>query len=116
MTEGTNAYISAKVDKTVDLGTHMMFIGEVTEMKTLSDVPSATYCYYQEHIKPKPQPSSDVQNGHTVWRCKVCGYEYVGDELPDGFVCPSASIRHLILRKLRLPTVWPTSPQISIRN
>lgn len=88
VTEGTNAYISAKVDKTVDLGTHMMFIGEVTEMKTLSDVPSATYCYYQEHIKPKPQPSSDVQNGHTVWRCKVCGYEYVGDELPDGFVCP----------------------------
>jgi len=88
VTDGTNAYISAKVDKTVDLGTHMMFIGEVTEMKTLSDVPSATYCYYQEHIKPKPQPSSDVQNGHTVWRCKVCGYEYVGDELPDGFVCP----------------------------
>ena len=88
VTEGTNAYISAKVDKTVNLGTHMMFIGEVTEMKTLSDVPSATYCYYQEHIKPKPQPSSDVQNGHTVWRCKVCGYEYVGDELPDGFVCP----------------------------
>ena len=88
VTEGTNAYISAKVDKTVNLGTHMMFIGEVTEMKTLSDVPSATYCYYQEHIKPKPQPSSDVRNGHTVWRCKVCGYEYVGDELPDGFVCP----------------------------
>ena len=24
----------------------------------------------------------------TVWRCSVCGYEHVGDELPDNFKCP----------------------------
>ena len=24
----------------------------------------------------------------TVWRCSVCGYEYVGETLPDDFTCP----------------------------
>ena len=88
VTEGTNACISAKVADTVDLGTHMMFIGEVTGMESLSDVPSATYTFYLEHIKPKPQVPSESRNGHTVWRCKVCGYEYVGDELPEDYICP----------------------------
>lgn len=88
ITEGTNAYISVKVKSTVDLGTHIMFIGEVTAMESFSDVPSATYSYYQQYIKPKPAPSKASQQGHTVWRCKVCGYEYVGDELPADFVCP----------------------------
>ncbi len=88
ITEGTNAYISVRVTQTVDLGTHMMFIGNVSEMQTLSDVPSATYTYYLEHIKPKPQPIGKTADGHTVWRCRICGYEYVGDELPDDFVCP----------------------------
>lgn len=87
ITEGTNAFISAKVSQQVDLGTHIMFIAEVTEMETLSPVASATYSYYQEHIKPRPQQAAS-QSGHTVWRCKVCGYEYVGDELPDDFTCP----------------------------
>ena len=88
ITEGTNAYISVRVTKTVDLGSHMMFIGDVTEMQTLSDVPSATYSYYLEHIKPKPQAVGKTADGHTVWRCRICGYEYVGDELPADFVCP----------------------------
>ncbi len=68
ITEGTNAYISVKVSQTVDLGTHLMFIGEVTDMDTISDVPSATYSYYQEHIKPKPQPISKEEAGHIVCR------------------------------------------------
>lgn len=25
----------------------------------------------------------------TVWRCNVCGYEYVGEELPEDFTCPT---------------------------
>lgn len=88
ITSGTNAYISAKVSQTIDLGTHLMFIGEVTGMETLNAVASATYNYYQEHIKPKPQPVAASEAGHTVWRCKVCGYEYIGDELPADFICP----------------------------
>lgn len=88
ITEGTNAFISARVSQQIDLGTHIMFIAEVTEMETLSSAPSATYSYYQDHIKPKPRQSATANDGHTVWRCKVCGYEYAGDELPADFVCP----------------------------
>lgn len=88
ITEGTNAYISVTVDKTVDLGSHTMFIGEITDMAVLSDTPSTTYEYYQNHIKPKPQAVGKTNEGQTVWRCRICGYEYVGEEIPDDFICP----------------------------
>ena len=88
ITEGTNAYISVTVDKTVDLGSHTMFIGEITDMAVLSDTPSTTYEYYQNHIKPKPQAVGKTDKGQTVWRCRICGYEYVGEEIPDDFICP----------------------------
>ena len=90
VTKGTNAYISAKVETTVDLGTHTMFIAEVTDMEVLSDVSSVTYSYYQENIKPKPQvkPVTEEEKGKTVWRCTVCGYEYEGEEIPEDFICP----------------------------
>ena len=88
ITRGTNAFLSADVEQSVDLGTHMLFIGLVTEMEILSDVPSATYNYYQSNIKPKPQPVGETAEGKTIWRCSICGYEYVGEELPDDFICP----------------------------
>ena len=88
ITRGTNAFISADVEQAIDLGTHMLFVGPVTEMDVLADVPSATYNYYQQHIKPKPQPVGQTSEGKTIWRCSVCGYEYVGEELPDDFTCP----------------------------
>lgn len=53
ITEGTNGFISVKVDKTVDLGSHTMFVGEITDMEVLNDDTSATYEYYQNNIKPK---------------------------------------------------------------
>lgn len=85
VTSGTNAYISAKVTETVDLGTHTMFIAEVSEAETLSESPSATYAYYHASIKPKPATQKKEK---TVWRCTVCGYEEETDELPDDFLCP----------------------------
>ena len=88
ITRGTNAFISADVEQAIDLGTHMLFIGLVTEMEVLADVPSATYNYYQSNIKPKPQPVGKTAEGKTIWRCSICGYEYVGEELPDDFICP----------------------------
>lgn len=88
ITRGTNAFISASVEQTVDLGTHLLFIGLITEMETLSDVPSATYNYYQAHIKPQAKPVSQTPEGKTIWRCTICGYEYEGENLPDGFTCP----------------------------
>ncbi len=87
ITEGTNAYISAKVTETKKIGTHTMFIGEITDMKVLDDAPSATYAYYQNNIKPKPQ-GTPTSTGHAVWRCSVCGYEYDAENLPRDFTCP----------------------------
>ncbi|MGN0804520.1 MAG: flavin reductase [Candidatus Coproplasma sp.] len=83
ITEGTNAYMCAKVINTVDFPTHTLFIAEVSDGGKLSDDPSATYAYYHSNIKPKPQKATK-----TVWRCTVCGYEYEGEELPDDFICP----------------------------
>ena len=88
ITEGTNAYLAVKVTQTVDLGSHTMFIGEVTEMEVLSEEPSANYEYYQEEVKPKPEEVGKTADGQTVWRCTICGYEYVGEELPEDFICP----------------------------
>ncbi len=88
ITKGVNGYICGKVINTVDLGTHTLFIADVTDMEVLSDTPSATYTYYQSNIKPKPQAASAEEKGKTVWRCKICGYEYEGEELPADFVCP----------------------------
>ena len=86
ITRGTNAYISGKVVYQLDLESHTLFVADVTEMEVLSDAASATYAYYHAKIKPKSQPKAP--EGKTVWRCKICGYEYEGEVLPDDFICP----------------------------
>ncbi|MDD6571403.1 MAG: flavin reductase [Thermoflexaceae bacterium] len=88
VTKGCNGFISAWVEQAIDLGTHTLFIAAVTDMEVLSNVPSATYAYYQSNIKPKPQPAAENKTGKTAWRCTVCGYVYEGEELPADFVCP----------------------------
>ena len=88
VTEGTNAFISAEVLQTIDLGSHTLFISKPVDMDVLADVPSCTYDFYQSSIKPKPQPVAEAPKGETVWRCTICGYEYVGEDLPDDFICP----------------------------
>lgn len=85
VTDGTNAWLSAKVVQTVDLGTHTMFIAEVTDGEILTEDPSVTYTYYQSHIKPAPQAP---KTSKTTWVCKICGYVYEGEELPPDFICP----------------------------
>ena len=85
ITAGTNGYISAVIEQSVDLGSHTLFIAAVVDLEVLSDVPSATYAYYQSDIKPKPEK---VAAGKTVWRCTVCGYVYEGEDIPADFICP----------------------------
>ena len=85
VTEGTNGYISGSVVNKVDLGTHTMFIADVTDAEVLDNAASATYAYYQEHIKPKPQAKEEKKSGY---RCVICGYIHEGEELPEDFVCP----------------------------
>ncbi len=85
---GVNSYFSLEVIQTVDLGSHTLFICKPLEMEVLSDVSSCTYEYYQNNIKPKPEAVGTTPKGETVWRCRICGYEWVGEELPDDFICP----------------------------
>lgn len=85
LTKYANAFISCKVSEKIDCGTHILFIAEVTGAEVLSDEPSATYAYYFENIKPKPAAQAEKKKGFV---CKICGYVYEGETLPDGFICP----------------------------
>ena len=78
-----NSFMSLKVEQYLDLDTHGMFICSVTEARVLSDKETVTYSYYQSNIKPKPETA-----GKKGFVCKVCGYVYEGDELPEDFICP----------------------------
>lgn len=81
--EYINAVMSLKVEDYVDLGTHGMFICSVTEARVISDRDTMTYTYYQNNVKPKPQTE-----GKKGWVCKICGYIYEGEELPEDYICP----------------------------
>ncbi len=78
-----NSFMSLKVEQYVDLGTHGMFICSVTESRVISNAETMTYTYYQKNVKPKPETQ-----GKKGFVCKICGYVYEGDELPEDFVCP----------------------------
>ena len=83
ITENTNAFINAKVFKTEDVGTHIIFYADVTDAQTLSGDKSLTYDYYFENVKPKAK--IEKKKGFV---CKICGYVYEGETLPDDFICP----------------------------
>ena len=78
-----NAFMSLEVEQYVDFDSHGMFICKVTEARVISDKETMTYSYYQNNVKPKP--ATDGKKGYV---CKVCGYVYEGDTLPDDYVCP----------------------------
>ena len=78
-----NSFISLKVDQYIDLGTHGMFICSITESRVINNQESMTYTYYQNNVKPKPEVA-----GKKGYVCKVCGYVYEGEELPEDYICP----------------------------
>ena len=78
-----NSFMSLKVEEYVDLGSHGMFICSVTEARVMSDRETMTYAYYHSNVKPKP--NTECKKG---WVCKICGYVYEGEELPEDFICP----------------------------
>ena len=81
--EYINSYISLKVVNYSDLGSHGLFICEITEAKVLNDDKSMSYSYYHENVKPKK-----ADNSKKGFICKICGYVYEGEELPQDFICP----------------------------
>ncbi len=78
-----NSFMSLEVEQYIDLDTHGMFICSVTEARVISDRETMTYTYYQNNVKPKPQTE-----GKKGYVCKICGYVYEGEELPEDFICP----------------------------
>ena len=78
-----NSFMSLKVEQYIDLDTHGMFICSITEARVINDLETMTYTYYQENVKPKP-----VVEGKKGYVCKICGYVYEGDPLPEDFICP----------------------------
>ena len=78
-----NSFMSLKVEQYIDLDTHGMFICSVSEARVISDKETMTYTYYHENVKPKPETE-----GKKGYVCKICGYIYEGEELPEDFICP----------------------------
>ena len=83
----TLAMLSASVVESHDLGSHTLFIAEVTDAKNLGEGEPMTYSYYQSDVKPKPAAAAEVRKPK-AWRCTICGYVYEGEVLPPDFVCP----------------------------
>ncbi len=78
-----NSFMSLKVEQYVDLDTHGMFICSVTEARVMADTETMTYSYYQNHVKPQPETE-----GKKGFVCKVCGWVYEGETLPEDIICP----------------------------
>ena len=78
-----NSFMSLKVESYVDLDTHGMFICSVTEARVISNTETMSYTYYLDNVKPKPETE-----GKKGYVCKICGWVYEGETLPDDIVCP----------------------------
>ena len=78
-----NSFMSLKVEQYIDLDTHGMFICSITEARVISNAETMTYTYYQNNVKPKPKTE-----GKKGFVCKICGWVYEGEELPEDIVCP----------------------------
>ncbi|MBP3272086.1 MAG: flavin reductase, partial [Ruminococcus sp.] len=83
LTKFINSFISLKVTDYIDTGSHGLFICELTDAAVINDKPSMTYAFYHANVKPKPQPKKTKG-----FVCKICGYIYEGETLPEDYVCP----------------------------
>ena len=87
LTENVSSVVTGKVLEKHELGTHTLFIAEVTDARMITGETPLTYDYYQSNVKPKPA-TVNAEKKIKAWRCKICGYIYEGSDLPKDFVCP----------------------------
>ncbi len=83
LSEYINSFISLQVEEYVDMDSHGMFVCTLTEAQNISKDESMTYAYYHKNVKPRPNAAK--KKGYV---CKICGYVYEGEELPEDFICP----------------------------
>ncbi len=102
------AWFECKVERTIDLGTHLMFIGELVQSEVIDGSKEPlTYLHYRNVFKglsPKNAPTYIEKSNLTTktmtgksgkFRCVLCGYIYDENiekvkfkDLPDDWVCP----------------------------
>lgn len=87
LTKKANAYLSGTVTDMIDVGTHTMFVAELADAQVLNDIPSMTYEYYHANVKPKAKPQEKIEEKN-AYVCKICGFVYHGDSLPEDYICP----------------------------
>ena len=94
------AVLDLDIVNTLDVGSHIIFVGEVVDAEVLSDARPITYDYYHNVLKGKTPPKASsyieekkVETKHK-FRCSVCGYihEINEDSLPVDFRCPICGV------------------------
>lgn len=83
-------YMILKKIDTIENDTHTLFIGELIEADLYKDEEAMSYGYYQENKDDLMKVTTEA--GKTAWVCKICGYVYYGDELPEDFKCPACGV------------------------
>lgn len=78
-----------KYDPKLDLGSYALFIADLVDSRMLGSGPILTLDKFNESGAEIPADATayrpTVVQGLT---CKICGYKYPGEKLPEGFVCP----------------------------
>ena len=113
------AHFGARVIETIDVGTHMLIVGEVEESSVLSDAAAMTYAYYHEVKggKTPPKASSYTPDesaepaaeqpapaaARIGWKCRICGYVVEMDELPEDFKCPICGMGREMFERVEIP-------------
>jgi rubredoxin len=102
------AWLEFKVVQTVDVGTHLMFIGELINAELIDESKDPlTYLYYRQvkkGVAPRNAPTYIDKTRLNVdsqvsslkkYKCLACGYIYDEadeevkfEDLPDDWVCP----------------------------
>ncbi len=101
------AYMEFKLTDEIDMGTHILFIGELTEAQMIAEGEPLTYDYYRKVKKgftPKNAPSyvkkeTKKKTTEKIYKCAVCGHIYDNntekikfEDLPDNWKCPTCGV------------------------
>ena len=103
LNEHVAARLSCKIVGSLDVGTHVTFIGEVVEAEVMSNEEVMTYAYYHKvknGATPKNASSYQEKAEKHGWRCTICGYIYEGEELPEDYVCPLCGAPAAVFEKV----------------
>lgn len=99
LNRNSSAYFCGTVCDSFVLDTHTMFLVDVTDADIVSTQTPVTYDFYQKYVKQPYKPSVKKTNAQDTsaesdskttnsYVCKICGYVYEGDSLPEDYICP----------------------------